>query len=97
MVGNFGDDETDYAFKIVNLLRSMGVNTELYPDPVKLKKQMSYADSKKIPFIILAGEDEIKNDSVNIKTMSSGEQINIPFNELKDYVREHIRPDRVSG
>ena len=97
MVGNFGEAETDYAYSIVNLLRSMGVNSELYPDPVKLKKQMSYADSKKIPFIMLAGEDEIGNESVNIKNMSSGVQVTIPFNELRSYVMEHILTVRVSG
>ena len=45
----------------------LDVRTELYPDAVKLKKQMSYADSKKIPYIIIAGEDEIKNNSITIK------------------------------
>ncbi len=92
MVLNFGDEEADYAFKIVNVLRSMGVNTELYPDYVKLKKQMSYADSKKIPFIILAGADEIRNYSLNIKNMSSGDQVNIGFDALKKYVKENIMP-----
>jgi histidyl-tRNA synthetase len=97
MVGNFGEAETDYAFRIVNLLRSMGVNSELYPDQVKLRKQMSYADSKRIPFIILAGEDEIRNESVNIKNMSTGLQVTIPYNELRSYVMENILTLRVSG
>ncbi len=70
----------------------MEVNAELYPDQVKLKKQMSYADSKKIPFIIIAGEDEIKNNSVNIKNMSSGNQVNLPLDELKSFVEENIKP-----
>jgi histidyl-tRNA synthetase len=68
------------------------VNAELYPDQVKLKKQMSYADSKMIPFIIITGEEEIKNDSVTIKTMSTGAQVNIPLNELESYVKENIKP-----
>jgi histidyl-tRNA synthetase len=92
LVLNFGDSETDYALKIVSLLRQMEVNAELYPDQVKLKKQMSYADAKNIPFIIIAGEDEIKNNSVNIKNMSSGNQVNVPLGELKSFVAENIKP-----
>jgi histidyl-tRNA synthetase len=91
LVLNFGDIETEYAMKILASLRSMGVNSELYPDQVKLKKQMSYADSKKIPFIIIAGEDEIKGNSVKVKNMSTGVQVNIPLEQLKDFVEGNIR------
>ncbi len=58
------------------------MKTELYPDPVKLKKQMSYADSRKIPYIIIAGEEEIRTGEVTIKVMSSGEQKRVKLNEL---------------
>jgi histidyl-tRNA synthetase len=92
LVLNFGDAETDYALKILASLRSMDVNAELYPDPVKLKKQMSYADSKKIPFIIIAGENEINNNSINIKNMSTGLQVNLLLNELNSFVKKNIRP-----
>jgi histidyl-tRNA synthetase len=92
LVLNFGEAETHYALKILDTLRSMDVNAELYPDQVKLKKQMSYADSKKIPFIIIAGDEEIKNESVNIKNMSTGLQINIPLTGLDTFVRENINP-----
>jgi histidyl-tRNA synthetase len=91
LVLNFGDKETDYSMKILASLRNMNVNAELYPDQVKLKKQMSYADSKMIPFIIIAGEEEIKSESVNIKNMSTGAQVNIPLNELESYVKENIK------
>ncbi len=67
LVLNFGDAELQYAFGILDLLRKNGLKTELYPDPVKLKKQMSYADSRKIPYIIIAGEDEIRTGEVTIK------------------------------
>jgi histidyl-tRNA synthetase len=89
---NFGDAETDYALKILANLRNMEVNAELYPDQVKLKKQMSYADAKKIPFIIIAGADEIKNNSMNIKNMSTGVQVNIPFTGLNSFINENIKP-----
>jgi histidyl-tRNA synthetase len=90
LVLNFGDAETDFALKILGSLRSMDVNAELYPDQVKLKKQMSYADSKKIPFIIIAGEEEIKNNSINIKNMSTGLQVSLPVSELMLFVQENI-------
>jgi histidyl-tRNA synthetase len=57
---------------------------------------MSYADSKMIPFIIIAGEEEIKSGSVNIKNMSTGAQVNIPLNELESYVNENIKPPQPS-
>jgi histidyl-tRNA synthetase len=88
---NFGEKETLYALKILDLLRSLDVSTELFPDAVKLKKQMSYADSKKIPYIIIAGEDEIKNNSVTIKIMSSGEQKKMPLKDLISFVKDEIK------
>jgi histidyl-tRNA synthetase len=84
LVVNFGENETSYAIKILNLLRSLNIRTEFYPDAVKLKKQISYADAKKIPYIIIAGEDEI------IKIMSTGEQKNIPLKELGSFVKNEI-------
>jgi histidyl-tRNA synthetase len=79
---NFGEQESLYALKILSLLRNRNVSAELYPDAVKLKKQMSYADSRNIPFIIMAGEDEIKNNLITIKNMASGEQKTLPVNDL---------------
>jgi histidyl-tRNA synthetase len=90
LVLNFGDTETGYGLKILDMLREMKVRAELYPDQVKLKKQMSYADSKKIPYIIIAGGDEINNNSVTIKIMSTGEQKNIPLNDLSSFVKEEL-------
>jgi len=90
LIVNFGDSESLYALKILDNLRRMDVRSELYPDAVKLKKQMSYADSKKIPFILIAGEDEIKNRTVTIKVMSSGEQKKISLDELSLFVKNEI-------
>jgi histidyl-tRNA synthetase len=90
LVVNFGENETSYAIKILNLLRSLNIRTEFYPDAVKLKKQISYADAKKIPYIIIAGEDEINKDSLIIKIMSTGEQKNIPLKELGSFVKNEI-------
>jgi histidyl-tRNA synthetase len=88
---NFGEKETPYALKILDLLRSLDVRTELFPDAVKLKKQMSYADSKKIPYIIIAGEDEIKNNNITIKIMSSGEQKKMLLKDLNLFVKDEIK------
>ena len=91
LIVNFGEKEFQYALNILDQLRRLEVRSELYPDPVKLKKQISYADSKKIPYIIITGEDEIKNNAVTIKTMSSGEQIKIALTDLHSFVNEKIR------
>lgn len=86
MIVNFGEKETDYAHMILDILHKLGVRSELYPDAVKLKKQFSYADAKKIPYIIIAGEDEIKNNSLTIKILSTGEQKSILFNDLSLFI-----------
>jgi histidyl-tRNA synthetase len=90
LVVNFGEKETSYALKILDLLHSSDIRSELYPDSAKLKKQISYADSKKIPYVIIAGEDEIKNDSLTIKIMSSGEQKKLALKELPSFVENEI-------
>lgn len=91
LVLNFGDAETEYALKIIAAIRRMDVNAELYPDNVRLKKQMSYADAKKIPFIVMAGDEEIKNDSLIVRNMSTGEQFTVKLNELESFVTESIK------
>ncbi len=91
LIVNFGEDEAQYALKILDKLRQMEVRTELYPDAVKLKKQMSYADSKKIPYIIIAGEDEIRNNGITIKNMSSGEQRKISLKDLNSFVSNELK------
>jgi histidyl-tRNA synthetase len=82
LIVNFGADELGYIIKIATELRNAGIRIEVYPDAVKLKKQMSYADSRKIPYIILAGEEEMQNQTVSLKDMSSGEQQKLAFSEL---------------
>jgi histidyl-tRNA synthetase len=90
LVVNFGENESIYARKILDTLHNYNVRSELYPDAQKLKKQISYADSKKIPYIIMAGEDEINKHSITIKIMSSGEQKNIALEELGTFVKNEL-------
>jgi len=91
LVLNFGEAETVYALKIVSMLRSLGVISELYPDPVKLRKQMSYADSRKIPFIIIAGDEEIRNNELTLKVMATGVQKKIHLGDLKSFILTEIK------
>lgn len=82
LVINFGEKELPYALRLTELIRSNGISAELYPDPVKLKKQLSYAASKKIPFVVLAGEDEIGSNEATLRMMDTGEQERVPLCEL---------------
>ena len=94
LVVNFGGTETGYALSVTEDLRRMSVNAELYPDAAKLKKQMSYADSKKIPWIIIAGDDEIKNSSLTIKNMTSGFQEKVPLGDLRSFAANNFRKSK---
>ncbi len=71
---NFGWKESIYALRHLHKLREKGVNSELYPDSVKVKKQLAYADVNQIPFVILAGDEEIEKDMLTLKNMQTGKQ-----------------------
>jgi histidyl-tRNA synthetase len=94
LVINFGGAETAYALNIADMLRNLSVRSELYPDPVKLKKQMSFADSRKIPYIIIAGDEEIKNNCVTVRNMNSGTQDIVPQSDLITYAEKHFRKSK---
>lgn len=71
---NFGDRETAYCLPIANEMRKAGIRTEVYPDKSKMKKQMSYANAMRIPFVALAGDNEIQQGKITLKNMISGDQ-----------------------
>ena len=79
---NFGDKETAYCLPIINKVRARGIRAEIFPDSAKMKKQMSYANAKQIPFVVLAGENEINAGKVTLKNMESGEQQMLTPDEL---------------
>lgn len=79
---NFGDVEARYCLKLMFRFRESGIKTELFPDSGKMKKQMTYADKNDIPFVILAGEDEIKSGQLTLKNMKSGEQNKLTVDQL---------------
>lgn len=90
LIMNFGENETSYALRIREMITDLGICAELYPDPVKLKKQMSYADSRGIPFIILAGDEEIRNNLVTVKIMSTGEQRKMTHDEMLSFLKTEL-------
>ena len=79
---NFGEKETAYCLPTVNLARKAGIRTEMFPDKSKMKKQMNYANAKNIPFVVLAGENEIAAGKFTLKDMASGEQKLVNADEL---------------
>ena len=79
---NFGEKETAYCLPAVAKAREAGIRTEIFPDAAKMKKQMSYANAKLIPFVALAGENEINEKKLTLKNMSTGEQQLITAEEL---------------
>lgn len=84
---NFGEKETAYCMPVIAQARQAGIRTEMYPDTVKMKKQMSYANAKQIPFVALAGENEITEGKFTLKNMHSGEQQLVTPNELISIVK----------
>ena len=79
---NFGEQETAYCLPIINKVRSNGIRAEIFPDAAKMKKQMSYANAKQIPFVVLAGENEMNAGKVTLKNMTTGEQSVLSEDEL---------------
>lgn len=85
---NFGEKETAYCLPIVGRCRAQGIATEMYPDSVKMKKQMGYANAKNIPFVALAGETEIEQGKLTVKNMATGEQSLVSPDELLTIVQQ---------
>lgn len=79
---NFGERETAYCLPIASKARSCGISTEIYPDAVKMKKQMAYANNNKIRYVALAGENEMKENKITLKKMVNGEQKLVDADEL---------------
>ena len=79
---NFGEKETAYCLPAVAKAREAGIRTEIFPDSSKMKKQMSYANAKQIPFVALAGENEMAEGKLTLKNMLTGEQQLVTIEEL---------------
>lgn len=82
LFATFGAEELHYALRWAKALRAAGKTVEVYPEPTKMKKQMSYADDKKIPFVAIVGGNEMSSNTVMLKNMISGEQKQVTIEEL---------------
>ncbi len=82
MFANFGENEESYCLNCIAKLRNEGIRAEIYPEAAKMKKQMGYADTKQIPFVALAGENEIEAGKITVKNMSDGQQQLLSLDEV---------------
>ena len=82
LFATFGDTELRYALRWAKALRAAGKTVEVFPEPTKMKKQMSYADDKKIPFVAIVGGNEMETNTVMLKNMATGEQKQVTLDEL---------------
>ena len=85
---NFGEREVEACMDYAARLRAEGIRTEIYPEAAKMKKQMGYADDKKIPFVALVGEDEISSGKITVKNMATGEQRQFLPDEIISLLKE---------
>lgn len=88
MFVNFGLKEETYCLPLLQKLRQAGVNAEIFPEPAKMKKQMTYANNKNVPFVVLVGETERNKEILTVKNMISGEQKEMNFNELLQLLKD---------
>jgi histidyl-tRNA synthetase len=90
MISNFDADAFTFGLAILPKLRKAGINAEIYPDSVKLKKQLDYADRKNIPYVILIGSDEMQSGLLTLKNMKSGEQQKLNADEIINALTKEI-------
>jgi histidyl-tRNA synthetase len=78
----FDKEAEFFSLKLLYQLRNSGINSEIYPEAVKIKKQLEYADRKKIPYVIIIGTEEIQSHLLTLKDMKSGEQYRLNADEI---------------
>ncbi|SDN88315.1 histidyl-tRNA synthetase [Pedobacter steynii] len=88
LISNFDEAAELYALPIVQQLRNAGIAAELYPSAAKLKKQMSYADAKNIPYVILIGSDEMQSGALTLKDMQSGQQDKLSLETIIEKIKD---------
>ncbi len=85
----FDERGQHYAFNVVQKIRRQGINADCYPDFGKMKKQMKYADARGIKYVGIVGDNEIEKNTVCIKTLKTGDQIDIPIDEISEFLSRH--------
>jgi histidyl-tRNA synthetase len=88
LIINFGKEELPALMKIAASHRESGIATELYPEPVRLRKQFSYADARMIPYVVIAGSNELAAGQATVKNMKTGEQIAVSLSALPSFIRK---------
>ena len=86
LFANFGTNESLYCYKAIQTLRANGISAELYPDATKLKKQITYANKRNIPYVVLVGEEELSNNYFTLKNMITGSQETVDFPTLQSRI-----------
>lgn len=87
LVVNFDENLESYTLPLIYRLRESGIAVELYPSAAKIKKQMSYADSKRIPYVLLVGEEEVNSGMLSLKNMETGDQVKVSIDELVEKLK----------
>ena len=82
LFATFGDAELNYALSWAKALRARNIAVEVYPEPTKMKKQMGYADDKRIPYVAIVGGNEMETNTVMLKNMTTGEQQQVTLDQL---------------
>lgn len=82
MFAHFAEAEQAYCLPLLAMVRTAGINAELYPDVVKIKKQFDYANKKQIPFVVVVGGDEMQTGLLTFKNMNSGEQEKLTIGQV---------------
>ena len=87
---NFGLKEAQIAQEYIYKLRKLGVSSELYPDDIKMNKQLNYANKRGVKFVIMIGEDEIKTNKLSVKNMFNGNQKSLTLEEFINLLSSFI-------
>ncbi len=88
MFVNFGEKEESYILPLISQLRNTGISSELYPETAKMKKQLTYANNNKIPYVAMVGENEMRDNTITLKNMKSGEQKSVSLEEIKEIIKK---------
>ncbi|MDE6018402.1 MAG: histidine--tRNA ligase, partial [Muribaculaceae bacterium] len=83
---NFGKDEAAASMKCVKALRDSGISAELYPDCTKMKKQMQYANSEGVKYVVMIGDTELSEGTATVKNMADGVQVTVPQSKLSEVI-----------
>jgi histidyl-tRNA synthetase len=85
---NFGEDEQNYCLPLLKQLRELGINSEIYPTKAKMKKQMTYANSKNVGYVVMVGTQEMESGKLSVKNMETGEQSELTFDSLLELFKK---------